>query len=300
MFDNPARDGVTDTKFLRLLEVASNSGTYYFTENQLYFEYCKRILKGHKVAAIVAGSFLIVTAVLFLIGGEHEPEWLGVAVWFAAAATVIAGVTAISRWSRRNDSRSRFDGILTRWRKAGDGKSLDFLLDTPRLGDPPPSWPERDIYDYGVERIIVVERDLMVDLFVLNGLHTQERALVVSETGYPSYLWPKAKEMIAANPAIPVILLHDSTAAGLDMAQRVARLDLGASAVKDVGIFPDDIKQLKRLTPTNPARSGFAVALDLLPYAMMATGISAAIVSASTMGEVLGKTDPNTRESDFG
>ena len=54
---------------------------------------------------------------------------------------------------------------------------IEKMIETPRLGTPPPEFEEPDLYDYGVERILVVQHDLLVDLFVLNGLHAEQRML---------------------------------------------------------------------------------------------------------------------------
>lgn len=64
------------------------------------------------------------------------------------------------------------------WKAAG--KPLAKLLEAPALHAPPAPYREGDIYDYGVERIVIVEHDLLVDLLVMNNQHAEQRALLAS------------------------------------------------------------------------------------------------------------------------
>lgn len=99
----------------------------------------------------------------------------------------------------------------------GAGNEIPKLIESESLSNPPSDCKEGDIYDYGVERILIVERDILVDWLVLNDFHAQERTLVLSVSGYPDYLVPIARELIEQNANLPVCLLHDSTARGLLM-----------------------------------------------------------------------------------
>ena len=53
---------------------------------------------------------------------------------------------------------------MLKWLRTGKTDRLQKMLTTAQLGTPPPDWPEPDIYDYGVERILIVEHDILVDL----------------------------------------------------------------------------------------------------------------------------------------
>jgi len=70
------------------------------------------------------------------------------------------------------------------------------------LHQPPPDFTEPDIYDYGVESILVVDRDILVDVFVKNGFHAQQHVLVISINRYPAYLLAEARKALDANPRL--------------------------------------------------------------------------------------------------
>ena len=118
-----------------------------------------------------------------------------------------------------------------------------------------------------------------MDLFVRNGLHAESRALVLAESGYPDYLLPRARELLRERPDLPTFLLHDSTASGMGMRARIDQgrlLPVAGHPIVDLGITPEDVGKLKRLACVEPKRQGNRVAVDLLPFAMLATGLGLA------------------------
>ncbi|MCI5138936.1 MAG: hypothetical protein D3922_11105 [Candidatus Electrothrix sp. AR1] len=52
----------------------------------------------------------------------------------------------------------RLKKVVKQW-QAGHGGGDGMLLLRPSLHEPPSDFPEKDFFDYGVERIIIVERD---------------------------------------------------------------------------------------------------------------------------------------------
>ena len=123
------------------------------------------------------------------------------------------------------------------------------LITEPRLQTPPPEWQEPDIYDYGAERVLIVEHDLMVDLLVLNGFHAQEKALVLSKNGYPEYLVPRIQEALRASPDLPVFYLHDAAPFEASPVESLTRSLpwLEGRQVIDLGLTMDDAKSLPAL-----------------------------------------------------
>lgn len=181
-----------------------------------------------------------------------------------------------------------------------NAKPCAFLLRDDRpLAEPPPDWPESDIYDYGVEGILIVGRPLLVDLFVLNGFHTENRMLVVSECGYPDYLVPHANRIVSEQPDVPVYVLHDSTPNGTQMARRltVSRIfDLQGHAITDLGLGPDDVNRMRHL---KKFAAGGSVEIDHLRWNRLCNGAAAAIVGGSTLVNVI-DADPDGSRLSFG
>jgi hypothetical protein len=192
----------------------------------------------------------------------------------------------------------RFNALVQRWLQKRD---LPRLIQAPSLHQPPPQWQEQDIYDYGVERILVVERDILVDWFVLNNFHAQERTLVIAESGYPSYLKPVAERMLQENPNLPIYLLHDAGADGENMATRIARKPLLARhTAVDLGLFPNDVKALKRMNFMRLAREDYRMPVDYLPYAVIAPAVGAAMAGNITLAELIAATQAAGEPGDSG
>jgi hypothetical protein len=200
-------------------------------------------------------------------------------------------------------SPKEFSQLIQRWRK--DGKKIEHLLEGPSLHAPPREWSEPDIYDYGVERILVVERDVIVDLFVRNNQHAEQRMLVIAESGYPKYLVPQVWRLLEESPDLPVFLLHDATPDGVRMAERVQRssvLPVPWNNVVDLGLFPEDFRRLKRTARFHPQDKQRMLPVDAVPLAFLATGMTASFASSIPLGEQLQRDAQNqaTAGSSFG
>lgn len=161
--------------------------------------------------------------------------------------------------------QKKFAGLIKQWERTG--KDIPGLIREPSLHTPPPTWQEDDIYDYGVERILIVQRDILVDVLVRNEIHTEQRMLVMSETGYPNYLIEIANRLLQERPDLPVFLLHDASEEGVQMRRRIANLDwlkVDASRVIDVGFTPKDFDKIKSATFLNYSGNDHRLPADAL------------------------------------
>lgn len=282
---DPKRDGMTDGRFQAICRQASGNDTFFFSRNQLVSAYCRRELRGKWGRAIAPAVFgTIVVGVSFGFSEIFPRGWW---VYAALVGLVIAVVLPVAVLKGRPDRR-RFERCIEKW--LGQGREIPRLILEPALHEPPPEWSEPDIYDYGVESLLIVQRDVLVDLFIRNEFHASQRCLVIAESGYPSYLIPKVAEILAQRPDLPVFLLHDATAEGVAMKARLidgGKLPLAGKAVCDLGIFPADVQRLTRLKPMLPRQDNDAVPVDLIPYAMLISGLSQAIDARMTLAEVI-------------
>lgn len=273
-------DTITDGKFRQLLRRASVGDTQHFTFEQLYTQYCqdRAAVEGDmSCGGMTLIALLGVTAFVgFVLASTERPAWL----WLGAAAS--AGIYAVWRVARepaRPPSRETLREWLSRWAMAR--KPLDRLLQAPSLSEAPASYREPDLFDYGAERVVVVEHDLLVDLLVKNEFHIRERAIVVSERGYPRHLVPHVKRLLAGRPEVPVLLLHDATPRGEGMRQRVLQGSLvpPGARVLDAGLFSADVPRITALTKTRPDLSGNQVRADALPMPLLAGGLAGAFAT---------------------
>jgi hypothetical protein len=302
VFD-PKTDGIADIKFKGLLKAASANDTQYFTFNQLYARYC-RGREGFIQAAFVslltsAGKLGVgmlavgVTVGIIGYGSESAPAIaLGVLVAIAGGVAFVVGRhrEQVSPARRVAASREKLKGWVEKWKRAN--RPIPRLLETPSLDRAPAPYREGDIYDYGVEKLLIVQHDLLVDLLVKNDFHADQRALVLSERGYPSYLVSHAARLLKERPDLPVILLHDATPVGVGMRDRLRQshaFDLGNRKLIDAGIFPADVKKIKALGPTVPEASEFAVPVDLISFGVLAGGLSRLALEPPDADTVLGE-----------
>ena len=271
--------GMTDGKFAACLRAASQNNTTWFTENQLYAVFCRRVARV-STGSIVSGVALIVVGV----GLAFSEAWPFAIMALIFLIRVLAGIL----WGRRKIPRQRFELLLDRWQSSG--KVIEKLITSPALHKPPPEWNEPDIYDYGVERILIVERDILVDLFVKNGLHAEQKMLILAESGYPDYLQPITQRLLTEQADLPVFLLHDATTHGAAMEARVLAsnaLPLDGHPMTDLGMFPTDFQKLKRTKRFDPDNAHRALPADAMLLPFMTMGLGAAMAEGIAFSGML-------------
>ena len=279
---DPKQDGCTDGKFLRMVHQASMGGTSYFTLNQLHTACCRKHHVSPKIPLVGAALGIGAGMIFLLIPGLRT-------FLFGAALFVLVclGMATICVF-RSGPTRQRLEGWLDKY-EAMHGP-LERLLRTPQLDTPPPEWPEPDIYDYGVERLIVVQHDLLVDLLVFNDVHASQRALVISGRGYPEYLLDRVVRELEENEQLPVFFLHDATqegAAWVREMQESESLPWHHHPKVDLGMAPQDMEKVKRLAPLHPERVNYALPVDALPWGMLAAGLGLAVEQQASLGALL-------------
>ncbi|MDH3719291.1 MAG: hypothetical protein OES79_14320 [Planctomycetota bacterium] len=281
---DPKSDDITDGKFLGLVAVASGNDTYFFTENQLYTVYCSRKYFGPMIPAAIAAVFFGLAVGLWIMMGREIHAF----ALIPAGVGVLCVIVALNARFSPPPDKADFHRILNKWR--GQKGNPDKLLEGPALHEPPPEWQEPDIYDYGVERLVVVQRDLLVDLFVKNDFHAEQRALIVAESGYPQYLVPLAVKALTDNPQLPVFYLHDATDEGVEMAARLGQSGMLAGEQHlqiDLGLFPQDVERIPKLKALKPQKVNNQLAVDVIPYAVLSAMLTQALAEQISLGQLL-------------
>lgn len=92
------------------------------------------------------------------------------------------------------------------WQTQSSLRSHKFI-DKPNLQQPKNPIGE-EVFHYGVERIIVVDEPLKVDLFVKNNKHVEKKALIISSDGYPAYLKSQLQNILEKQPDISIGFLY--------------------------------------------------------------------------------------------
>ena len=259
--------GIADGKFHAILRRASANDSLYFTQEQLFTAFCQR-----KDRSSLLGSFISVLVLLlflfFFFDGVLSTEFLWGALFVAfllmGMFLILKVLLGGSMGPSPEHARKQFNRILSTWIHAKGQPA--FLLEQPDLHQPPPQWQEEDIYNYGVERVLLVERPLLVDLLVKNGLHARERMLVMSVDGYPEYVGTHLKRILHEQTDTPVFLLHDATEAGMAMKERFRLQDWNGAdqPILDLGLFPEDAMKLKGLAHRSPEKLQGRLPVDAL------------------------------------
>ena len=273
--------GMTDTKFLDLLRRAGKNGCFYFTFPQLYTAWCRQdaeeriLLLRQRLAGfgILLSALCIACFLLFGRSGVLPCLILLLVPWI------------LIRRHRRQlpPDLGTLKKLVRQWR-AGRGGRDEMLLIRPSLHEPPPNLPEKELLDCGAERILLVERPLLVDLLVRNGFHAEWNALIFSRDGYPAYIVRHARKMLKKDSSLPVYLLHDAGEAGAAMAQKNR---LSGRTVIDLGIRPEHLKKMRFLKELQHDRKGYNMPLDILPYPVLAALCGQALREKSTFSDGL-------------
>lgn len=265
VFD-PKIDGLADGKFISAIRTAGKNGSQYFLKEQLYTAYLARIqppVIGLRITALLLGGLAFYLAFVKVYT-------------FALVLAVVMAIVFNHSFAGRVPI-TEFDRLLEKW--IGRKGPIPDLICEPSLFKPPPKWKEGDIYDYGVERILVVEHDLLVDFFVFNDFHASSRALIVSYSGYPDYLVPRMKKMLNDHKDLSVFFIHDAGEAGLSKAQALKEKGLFGLSVPhiiDLGMNREDVKKIKRIKAGVKGGDRLTVPVSLVPalFLMELTGVA--------------------------
>jgi hypothetical protein len=274
--------GMTDGKFLACLQLASQNGTMCFTENQLYAAFCRKLTPSNWPVRLL-GLVLVAIGGIFAFEGSKTAG-----LFMLLFGAILVAATFGKTVAKQTVGRSRFQDSLSHWRAAG--RPIERLIEHPSLHEPPPEWSESDIYDYGVERILIVERDILVDLLVKNGVHAEQRMLVLAESGYPAYLQPLARRLLQERPDLPLFLLHDATTHGADMEKRVlagGMLPIDEHPITDLGMIPADFQKLKRTKLFDPENKERALPVDAMMLPFLTLGLGAAMTEGMAFSTML-------------
>ena len=289
------KDGATgqisDGKFIRIVKAASKNGSRYFTFDALHLEYDRMKQQQNRTGLLVGMLFgLFFSAFLALV---FKP---------LLVLSVPIVVLCFVSWVRRGTTPlEKPDGLRkalqTRQAKSASQTKpvpihLAKLIEQPNLHTPPPDYREGDLYDYGVERIVLADDPLLVDLLVRNGFHKEKHALIVAMDGYPAHLVPVAHRLAKENPSLPVFLIHAPTTAAQtmqDRAEATGILPAHPLQLIDLGFSPEEVRSHPKLKRFHRNPSAFRP--SLLPYASMTAGIGACFLSGIGFAELIQRQD---------
>lgn len=205
---NPKIDKLrmTDGKFKSIIKIASGNGTFHFTGNQMYIAAFKFYNKFSRLITFIAG-IVVISIVSFILYSANAKFW----IWFLAISAVLY-IFYRALFVPRKISRLDWDRLVSKW--VGSGKKIEKLIQKKSLQSPPPEWSESDIYDYGVEGILICQKSLYVDFLALNNFHTEHKLLIMSQMGHPDICLKQQIVYWTVKPIFPSTLFTIRSATG--------------------------------------------------------------------------------------
>lgn len=274
-------DRMKDTWFLAIVRRASQNDTVYFTEHQLYTAYAqwsRNVKRSFPFITLFLG-FVAVMGGLIL---EISPFYT-----VPAAVAAVGLMFLLKRNSGPPLTYPEFQRLVRQWLGADKPIKRLIIAGHPRLAKAPPRSVETDLYNYGVERILIVERDELVDLLVLNDFAARERALILSQNGYPAYLEDRLRDILESQPGVPIFVLHDATPKGMNMAEllsaRLPQLSAHRDRIVDLGITVEDVRKIPALKKCRSIYGTERLPVDVLPAGILASLAAAAMLHSQTL-----------------
>ncbi|MCM8532653.1 MAG: hypothetical protein NE330_15915 [Lentisphaeraceae bacterium] len=260
---HPKVDGISDNLFSNYIEHLSFSDQRYFTYQQFLMLYPHHLKDTTKFGF---GAFIIIFFLTVLSSFLIHKS-------FFFIGFILLGTTMFL-CKLREFTTDEKKAHLKKWQKYS-GK-LEKLLENSsiNLEEDIPQSKEEDIFDYGIQSILITQTDKLVNLLVLNEFHTDNQCLVISESGYPSHLHEKAKNYLQEQPDLKVFLLHNASEDGENMKERLLKnseLPLKKENIEDMGIKREELSQLKFFKQYNFHKKE-SVSAEAIPFTIMASG----------------------------
>jgi len=238
---------ISDLGFKKAVEALSGPEGNYFTYNQLYAQIHKHAVKsarGSRVKHIIISCIVGVVATLFLGTFFRDFTQLGARAYVIVG--IIAALVVIIRIGRRphvsdNDVRDTIRSYLSM-------HPIERLADGERFKRMESDAFDREFLNYAPERILIVERNDMADMLLLNRFHVENKTLVVSAHRYPPHAFRACQEFLVRYPDLPVEVMHDASMEGLRLKERLQadkQWHLQGREIKDLGLFAHNVDKLK-------------------------------------------------------
>ena len=215
---------------------------YYFTRNQLYSQLYRLAKKkqatGRLGSVIVFLVFLVVVSLIVLAG-------LG--IWWLPVVLIVVGIVGgVIIWTR--PVKVNHEAIEQAVKKYESAHPIQGLVDGTHFKDLDAGGLDPEILDYAPERMLIVQRDDMADMLLLNRFYFEHKTLVVSANKYPARAFEAFQRFLESNPDIPIHLLHDASREGLLLNDKLINdksWNLKGKDLQDLGLFAHDVDRLK-------------------------------------------------------
>lgn len=284
-FLNPKTYGYGDAYFKFLIDKVSLKGMLYFTENQLFavninnHTYTKR----YRVKILVVFIAVIINLLLRNTFAFFFSFGIIVILFAFFKSKPLIKLNTLKKHIKSWPERANhFKKLITE-------ASLNENI-SPNIPD--------DVFDYGIDKIILIDNPMYVDLIVKNNWHLELKAAVISYTGYPKGIYQKAKNL-AQSQSPTVYLLHDANTPPSKMTNEFLGDKSKDTEIIDLGLSKEDfdkhrsLKRFKEYYPDN-------LPLDVIPPERLRSLLITALTDQVHFDEILSAQDRSNDFSNFG
>lgn len=240
---------ISDGLFQRVIRDVSDGEKLFFTEQHLWYEFNRRLLKHKTLSCGAAATLLLVAGGAGFAMHHLGPALLGMSgLCFAATTTSRASAAKLLR---PKISLPDFDSrYLSKWVNAHG--QIPKLLPPPapsrgRLHTP----QAQDITSYSFDRALVTEHADIAAMLVANNFHFENNCAILSLDGYPYQTAATVMEMLMRNPQLKVFALHDASVRGCEMPGKLRQTPWFPDPtirLIDLGLRPKHIEATKLIT----------------------------------------------------
>lgn len=288
------QDQISDFTLRQLIQRLSDQGHYAFTATQLALEICRLWRKKARGPVDYSIAAIILGVISGLIVSNKE-------FWFAEIL-IFAVILPLAVWlGQRGKRRLSFNQareVVSRYHQAHPLQALADGAAFRRIT------PPADFQDphYAPERVLIVERDELVDLLVRNRFHLTAKAAIVSRTGYPEPVFAACQAFLRNHPNTPVQVIHDASLQGFALTAQLAAdrqwrfagsrlVDLGLSRTaldggSELPWLPIHSARRDGVFGGNPAqrlRAGYRVPLDAIGPKPLLNALGAALIAGTLL-----------------
>jgi hypothetical protein len=282
-------DQISDFTLRQIIQRLSDNGQYAFTATQLALEICRLWRKktlGPVGCSIIA---LIVSVIAGLIAFGTWSWWGGILIF----AVILPLAIWLGQREKNKLPIGKARNIVSKYhqihpiQELADGAAFRNQTPVADLQDP----------HYAPERILIVERDDLVDMLIRNRFHLTAKAAVVSRTGYPERVFAACREFLRNHPNTPMQVVHDASPQGFALTTQLAtdaKWQFARQRLVDLGISRTALEHRSALpwlppdqgrrngafggNATKMLRTGYRVPVDYVSPKSVMNLLSAAVI----------------------
>ncbi|MCP4520348.1 MAG: hypothetical protein GY827_01410 [Cytophagales bacterium] len=259
-------NGISDFLFKKVITKTSKENTIYFTKRNLFSTYKGILINKGKSRQKIYLIFFIISFIILICNVFPF-------VFILISTIICLGKLIQYTFFNKGVSYKQFYECIRTWPKNNPQDLKLMINDKVRLNTISQSQaPEKDVYNYGLEGIVLVDEEQYVDWLIMNNFHFTNRVAIISTSGYPQNLVSIVQDLVKENNRLPIYFLHNGNISVNEMLNNTSFLNVENQKYRiDIGISKDlfdKVPALKNKKEVVPFDSIYP--LDTLAYSQIA------------------------------